>query len=88
MTAALRWEFDRYDHRRNGISHSRGFLHYIGVRSVLFVWGFHRGVVGGIGYGSRYNGRAYAWLEFTLYAPGLGSGKSIYPKIRIPRRWL
>ena len=86
--AAGRWEFRRYDHRRHGVSHSRGVLQYIGVKSLLLVVGFHRGVRGGYGYEPRYTGRAYAWLEFTLYAPGLGLGRSIYPKMRIPRSWL
>jgi hypothetical protein len=84
----MRWEFYRYDHRVHGVANSRGFLHYIGLGPVLLVWGFHRGVLGGYGYGRRYNGRPYAWLEFTLYAPGLGVGKSIYPRWRIPRSWL
>jgi len=88
VSGTLRWEFGRYDHRRHGVSYSRGWLLYVGVRPVLFVWGFHRGILGGYGYGARYNGRPHAWFEFTFYGPEPALGKSVYPKCRIPRAWL
>lgn len=82
-----RWEFRRYDHRRTGVSNSRGWLHYVGVGPVLVVIGFHRGW--------RYRTRRSrtwtrrtpaAWIELTLYA-----GKKtfdVYPGCRIREAWL
>lgn len=73
-----RWEFRRYDHRRNGISYSRGFLHYVGLGPVLFVWGFHR---------ASLRRKPSLWVEFTLYV-GERIDWSVYPTMRIPERWL
>jgi hypothetical protein len=82
-----RWGFKRYDHRGHGISHSRGWLHYVGLGQYLLVLGFHRGVVNGWGYDRIRTGKPRAWLEFTFYGRKQ-KGHSAYPGIRIPRRWL
>lgn len=71
-----RWEFKRYDYLRSG--GSRGFLHYIGLGSVLFVWGIHRALL---------RRKPSLWVEFTLYV-GEKIDWSVYPTVRIPERWL
>lgn len=46
----------------------------------MLVVGFHRRKL-------SFRGKAYAWMEFTLYTPSNGVGWSVYPKVRIPGRW-
>lgn len=79
-----RWEFMRYDHRRNGIMFSRGWLHYMGLGPALIVVGFHRS---SNSYRSLYqfNAKGRAWVEITTY--WRMKGHSFYPGIRIPKRW-
>lgn len=85
-----RWEFRRYDRRRElrAAFAGRGWLHYAGLGPVLIVVGFHRGW--------RYRRRRrrpgwqarrpYAWIELTLYLRH--HMFDIYPGIRIPESWL
>jgi len=77
MSKALRWQFKSYDHRRNGILRSRGWLHYAGVGPVLIAVGFHRG------WRQR---RPWAWIEITVYLGGVTI--DVYPGMRIPESWL
>jgi hypothetical protein len=81
-----RCEFRRYDHRRRGISSSRGWLHYLGIGPPLLV-GVHRGwrykPKRGATRSHRY---PRAWIEPALY---LGDRPiKVYPGVRGPEQWL